>query len=261
MYLECSRNQQSVYKDSLPSCLDSSSSNSFCSTIAFPLSLAWLLTLRFAPHTLNLVGQAIMFGVNRAAYNNVAEQLDTEEAYMQEWRNQGPLGVLTDVINYIKTPQQYELFREFQHAANAALPTSDRLKVLEPVKPVVTRWNSYYAAFRRATQLQAAYNAYAEHHINRITLDDRRASQQNNKLPDAPGWMRSTGLTAADWAIITEHQDCLEPLKLATERLEGRSKAGKFGARQANSVQYMRLYQYSNTYSARSKRVRVNTRM
>jgi hypothetical protein len=45
MYLECSRNQQSVYKDSLPSCLDRSSSNSFCSTIAFPLSLAWLLTL------------------------------------------------------------------------------------------------------------------------------------------------------------------------------------------------------------------------
>jgi hypothetical protein len=29
---------------------------------------------------------------------------------MQEWRKQGPLGVLIDVINYIKTPQQYELF-------------------------------------------------------------------------------------------------------------------------------------------------------
>jgi hypothetical protein len=42
--------------------------------------------------------------------------------------------------------------------------------------------------------------------------------------------MRSTGLTAADWAVITEYQDCLEPLKLATERLEGRGKAGKFGA-------------------------------
>jgi hypothetical protein len=36
---------------------------------------------------------------------------------MQEWRKQGPLGVLVDVINYIKTPQQYELFREFQRAA------------------------------------------------------------------------------------------------------------------------------------------------
>jgi hypothetical protein len=42
--------------------------------------------------------------------------------------------------------------------------------------------------------------------------------------------MRSTGLTAADWAVITEYQDCLQPLKLATERLEGRGKAGNFGA-------------------------------
>jgi hypothetical protein len=53
MYLECSRNQQSVYKDSLPSCLDSSSLNSFCSTIAFPLSLAWLLTPANADIILN----------------------------------------------------------------------------------------------------------------------------------------------------------------------------------------------------------------
>ncbi|KAI2483714.1 hypothetical protein Ptr902_06031 [Pyrenophora tritici-repentis] len=186
--------------------------------------------LRCGPHTLNLVGQAIIFGADKEAYDNVAEQLNTEEVCMQEWRIQGPLGVLVDVINYIKTPQQYELFREFQRAANAELPAGERLKVLEPVKPVVTRWNSYYAAFQRATQLQAAYNSYAEHHINRVTLDDRRAIQHNSKRPDAPSWMRSTGLTAADWAVITEYQDCLQPLKLATERLEGCSKAGNFGA-------------------------------
>jgi hypothetical protein len=42
--------------------------------------------------------------------------------------------------------------------------------------------------------------------------------------------MRSPGLSAADWAVITEYQDCLEPLKLATEKLEGRGKAGKYGA-------------------------------
>ncbi|KAI1663169.1 Dimer-Tnp-hAT dimerization containing protein [Pyrenophora tritici-repentis] len=186
--------------------------------------------LRCGPHTLNLIGQAIIFGADKEAYDNVAEQLNTEEVCMQEWRKQGPLGVLVDVINYIKTPQQYELFREFQRAANAELPAEGRLKVLEPVKPVVTRWNSYYAAFQRATQLQAAYNSYAEHHISRVALDNRRAIQHNSKRPDAPSWMRSTGLTAADWAVIAEYQDCLQPLKLATERLEGCSKAGNFGA-------------------------------
>ncbi|KAG9375521.1 hypothetical protein A1F94_013912 [Pyrenophora tritici-repentis] len=115
-----------------------------------------------------------------------------------------------------------------QTAANAELPARERLHVLEPVKPVVTRWNSYYAAFKRATQLQAAYNSYAEHYM-RTLLEDRRACQRGNKLPEAPSWMRSTGLTAADWAVITEYQDCLEPLKLATEKLEGRGKAGKYG--------------------------------
>jgi hypothetical protein len=114
--------------------------------------------------------------------------------------------------------------------ANLQLPAEDCHKVLEPVKPVVTRWDSYYAAFGRATQLQAAYDLYAEHHINRINLSNRRATQSGSKLADAPAWMRSTGLTAANWTVITEYQDCLKPLKLATERLEGRGKAGRYGA-------------------------------
>ncbi|KAI0569829.1 hypothetical protein A1F97_11065 [Pyrenophora tritici-repentis] len=211
--------------------------------------------LRCGPHTLNLIGQAVIFGGDRDAYDNAAKQLSIEELYLQEWRKQGPLGVLVDVINYIKTPQQYELFREFQRAANAELPVRERLKVLKPVKPVVTRWNSYYCngleprcygdprwnlrsflgtldASRSYVNNKpnAAYNLYAEHHISRVALDNRRAIQLNNKLPDAPTWMRSTGLTAADWAVITEYQDCLEPLKFATERLEGHGKAGNFGA-------------------------------
>jgi hypothetical protein len=44
MYQECSRGQHSVYKGSLPSHVDSSLSNSPCSTFAVSLSLAWLLT-------------------------------------------------------------------------------------------------------------------------------------------------------------------------------------------------------------------------
>jgi hypothetical protein len=54
MYLEHSRSQQPVYKDSLPSCSDSSPSNSLCSIIAFLLSLAWLLTVS-GPRTPNTI--------------------------------------------------------------------------------------------------------------------------------------------------------------------------------------------------------------
>jgi hypothetical protein len=44
MYLEHSRSQQSVYKGSLPSRLDSSLLDSPCSIFALLLLLAWLLT-------------------------------------------------------------------------------------------------------------------------------------------------------------------------------------------------------------------------
>ena len=42
--------------------------------------------------------------------------------------------------------------------------------------------------------------------------------------------MRLTRLSAADWAVITEYIDLLKPLKVSTERLEGCSKSGKYGA-------------------------------
>jgi len=52
------------------------------------------------------------------------------------------LGVLLAVVNYIKTPQQYELFESFQRLAHKELPpssTNDNRKILQPLKPVVTR--------------------------------------------------------------------------------------------------------------------------
>ena len=152
---------------------------------------------------------------------------------MGEWRRDGPLGVLLSVINYIKTPQQYELFSSFQTLAYRELPADapeeDR-KVLEPVKPVVTRWNSYYSCFERAVKLQSAVNAYANHHIRRVRDEDTYAESCGNKLLKAPRWMRSDGLTAADWAVVTEYLDVLKPLKSATKRLEGRGKSGRFSA-------------------------------
>jgi hypothetical protein len=37
--------------------------------------------------------------------------------------------------------------------------------------------------------------------------------------------MRSNGLTADDWQVVTEYMDVLGPLKECTKRLEGRGKA------------------------------------
>ena len=42
--------------------------------------------------------------------------------------------------------------------------------------------------------------------------------------------MRLGGLTAANWQVLTEYLAVRKPLKLATKRLEGCGKAGKYGA-------------------------------
>lgn len=192
--------------------------------------------LRCGPHTLNIVGQTLLWGKDSDAYdNNVGEvvAVDTEHKFMSEWRSDGPLGVLLAIINSIKTPQQYELFTNFQQLAHHELPidaTEDDRKILEPIKPVITRWNSFYSCFERAAKLQSAVNAYANHHINDTRQKDDRALRLGNKPPFAPPWMRSDGLTAADWAVITEYIDVLGPLKTATKRLEGHGKSGSFGS-------------------------------
>lgn len=189
--------------------------------------------LRCGPHTINLIGQALLWGRNTSAYNNDASEIPDEDNFMRSWRREGPIGVLLDIIGYIKTPQQYAQFARFQQLAHLELPAdapADARKILEPIKPVVTRWNSYYECFERAVKLQSAVNAYASSHITRVRDEDFFAISRNNKLSNAPAWMRTNGLTAHDWAVITEYMDALKPLKMATKRLEGRGKKGGFGA-------------------------------
>jgi hypothetical protein len=111
--------------------------------------------LRCGPHTLNLVGQMLIFGYDAHAYNNDTDEHKTETAYLRDWRQNGPLGVLIDIINYIKTPQQHDLFADFQRRDNKTPAQAP----LEPVKLVVTRWNSFYDTFTRAVQLHHAVNA------------------------------------------------------------------------------------------------------
>ena len=50
--------------------------------------------------------------------------------------------MLIAIVNYIKTPQQYTLFANFQRLTHRELPVdapADKRKILEPVKLVVTR--------------------------------------------------------------------------------------------------------------------------
>jgi hypothetical protein len=128
--------------------------------------------VRCGPHTINLVGQMLLWGKDNDAYGNaLSTELVNEDKFMEEWRHKGPLGVLLQIIAYIKTPQQVELFNRCQLEAHRDLhpdATDDDCKLREVVKPVVMRWNSFYSAFERAISLQAEVNLYAAHHITRL---------------------------------------------------------------------------------------------
>ena len=143
---------------------------------------------------------------------------------MRTQRKDSLLGVLLDVIRYIKTLQQHKLFNNFQCIANAKLPIEARSKILELVKPVVTRWNLFYSTFKRAVKLQPSINAYATYYIRCIRDKDTFAASRRNKLPNAQPQIRSNRLLAANQAVVTKYIKVLRLLKLAIKRLEGRGK-------------------------------------
>ena len=152
-----------------------------------------------------------------------------EEELLAEWRKQGPLGTLLDVINCIRTPQQHEVFRNFQDLANRELPAENQ-KIREIVKPCVTRWNSYCSAFERAVELQPALNSYIAWHTDSRGPVESRSRTCGNRAGEAATWMRSGGLSANDWAVARDYIEVLQPLRSATKRLEGRGKSGRVGA-------------------------------
>jgi hypothetical protein len=79
---------------------------------------------------------------------------------MQDWRKYGPIGVLFDIIASICTPQTRQLLQRLQQEQADALREPVKLKDL--VKPVKTRWNSYYAAFACAVEPQGPLDSYVE---------------------------------------------------------------------------------------------------
>jgi hypothetical protein len=143
----------------------------------------------------------------------LCSSINTEAAYVQEWWQQSPLSILIDIINCIQIPQQHNLFADCQCCVNAKA-SDQKQEILKLIKPVVTRWNSFYNTFVRAARLHNAIDEYAQSYIKRTMDADAYARSRNNKLAKAPAWMRSNELTADDWAVITQYISVLELLKV-----------------------------------------------
>ncbi|RAQ98540.1 ribonuclease h-like protein [Stemphylium lycopersici] len=188
--------------------------------------------LRCCCHILNLAAQVIIWGKDRDAFENDGGNLEDEEQFMQDWRKYGPIGVLFDIIASICTPQSRQLLQRLQQEQADALREPVALKDL--VKPVKTRWNSYYAAFARAVELQGPLDSYVE-----IKIGENRHAEATTRRARRPGvrelapprlFLREGGLDAGNWATINEYMKLLAPFAEATKLLEGRGKHGRHGA-------------------------------
>ncbi|KAG9376645.1 Dimer Tnp hAT domain containing protein [Pyrenophora tritici-repentis] len=161
--------------------------------------------LRCCCHILNLSAQLVIWGKDRSAYENEAAHLEEEEKYMDEWRKYGPVGVLFDVIASICTPQTRQLLERLQCEEAESLGVTPHIRQL--VKPVKTRWNSYFNTFVRAAELHGPIDGYIE-----CKLEEHSAA------------------TATSRRRKNQYIRLLEPFAEATRLLEGRGRHGRHGA-------------------------------
>ncbi|KAG9376276.1 Dimer-Tnp-hAT domain containing protein [Pyrenophora tritici-repentis] len=180
--------------------------------------------LRCCCHILNLSAQLVIWGKDRSAYENEAAHLEEEEKYMDEWRKYGPVGVLFDVIASICTPQTRQLLERLQCEEAESLGVTPHIRQL--VKPVKTRWNSYFNTFVRAAELHGPIDGYIE-----CKLEEHSAATATSRRRKNPTVIYTRrGLSGKDWATITEYIRLLEPFAEATRLLEGRGRHGRHGA-------------------------------
>ena len=87
-----------------------------------------------------------------------------------------------------------------------SMPPGAHSSSRKPLKPCVTRWNSFYDCYEREIELQQAINAYELHHICETKQADEQATLRGNKLVDVPGWMRSNELTVTEQRLLSTWQ-------------------------------------------------------
>jgi hypothetical protein len=140
-------------------------------------------------------------------YASSAAHLNDEEKYIDEWRKYGPFGVLFDVIASICTPQTRQLLERLQRDNAEAIGVIANIRQL--VKPVETRWNSYFDTFVRTVELHSPIDSYIEFKLKEHSAATAPSRRWKNReqLPAAQPrlYVREGDLSGKDWATITEY--------------------------------------------------------
>ena len=150
------------------------------------------------------------------------------------WRKRGPIGKIHNTVIYIGwNDERGQLFRKFQEMELTAIDGKKR--ILQLIKDNDTRWNSTFSIISRAVELHASIDAMAQHekkqydkYLQRLQKLNAQRSEDKKIKPKPPPTIVDDMLNADDWDVLNQYLEILEPLKQATERLQGRAIKGAF---------------------------------
>ncbi|KAF6515246.1 hypothetical protein HZS61_005152 [Fusarium oxysporum f. sp. conglutinans] len=141
------------------------------------------------------------------------------------WRSKGSIGKLHNIIHWVQ--------RSCQRIENTALNLEDKT-TYNVVTDNAARWNSSEAMMERGYELRNALDCLVQAEVTEWNNYVARRTQ--NRTKPMPKKSRTKPaivddkMSVEDWSVITEYLAILKPLKIATKRLKGRPKEGKFGA-------------------------------
>jgi hypothetical protein len=133
-------------------------------------------------------------------------------------------------IASICTPQTHQLLEQLQRDEAAALGIEPTIRQL--VKPVKTRWNSYFDTFMRAIELHGPLDSYIEQMLREYSTSTTTTRRRRTRDPAVDAippqlFIRERVLSRRDWVTISEYVKLLKPFAEATRLLEGRGKHGR----------------------------------
>lgn len=190
--------------------------------------------LRCCGHIINLVARSILFGTDADAFEEDCQAEKEIQDEVRLWRSKGPIGKLHNIVHWVqRSGQRIEKLHKLQSIENTALSLEDQT-TYDVITDNATRWNSSEAMMERGYQLQNALDSLVQAEVTEWSQYLSRRTQNGAKPLPKKSRKKPTivddKMSAEDWSVIAEYLAILKPLKVATKRLEGRPKDGKFGA-------------------------------
>ena len=171
--------------------------------------------LRSLGHIINLVVKAFLWGDDPETFERETDTLrsmDDEEAELQLWRKQGPLGKLHNIIVWIgRSPQRRD---KFEDKVRQLHPESTSAALVHGNEP---RWGGDYDELVRALLPREALEAFVSTAIRHNLHGER------NSLPNA---LKHDELSPEDWVILTEIMQFLQPFRKWQLMLQGYQTQG-----------------------------------